>query len=161
MRVGALWLLVALCCASLSSSATATTTPPPPNSLRPQCPNILKWVPGLLKKPLTVLLNNGYCPSWGSRNFFSKQRQPAHITHLTLPKGIPFAVLCGHCHRASSAAATSLTITHAPGYGQEQVLPQVPIMNGQGEVVHRENTRGHKCWLQYAITGKTFVVCSN
>lgn len=93
-----------------------------PGFLRPMCQGQLKWVPANLKKPYIVLLNGGHCPSWRTRQFFTKLPQQ---THLTLPRGLPFAFLCGACHKATSRLEENISISHTTRSYDPYLLPQV------------------------------------
>lgn len=143
--VAALLAVCALLPPAAAQAGTDAAATPPDGGLRPQCRGVLGWVPLLMKKPYTSLLNNAYCPSWTTRHFMTKQEQH---TYLTLPRGVPLAVMCGLCHRPARLA-TNITLQHIAG-GVEQALAQVGVPDGDD---FEHTARGYECRVQYALTG--------
>lgn len=69
---------------------------------------LLHWAPLRLKSPYLTFINNYYSPSWRTRHPITKEEEA--LRNLQLPRGVPFAVVCGACFQRSGVAA-NLTVS--------------------------------------------------
>ncbi|XP_076067507.1 uncharacterized protein LOC143040385 [Oratosquilla oratoria] len=59
----------------------------------------LYWAPHTIQKPYITYLNDFVFPSWKTKHHMTMERLSR--THLTLPRGVPFAAVCGACYSRS------------------------------------------------------------
>jgi len=115
--------------------------PVPPT--RAQCANPMHWVPFKVKNPYTSLLNHEFCPTWFTRNFFTRATVS---TSIKVPRDLPLSLVCGFCVGRGSEREPNITVT-AGGEATMQKL----VLNKDKEELHYHGS--HKCRITYAISG--------
>lgn len=102
----------------------------------------LIWAPLYLKSPYVTFMNDFQKPTWRTRHPITKE--PEQLRDLRLPRGVPFAVICGACFQRS-IVATNLTISVS---GHEfQTVPKKRKNNK-----YEYNVSHNECLMTYLIT---------
>ena len=123
-------------------------------NIRPYCnyPNHY-WIPIVTKHPpYMTFLNDDICPSWQTRDSFTKTRRQ---THLQLPAGVPFSFYCSACYWPTKRNF-SIEVTSTAKYFQKQ------IPKSSGEMKYDE--RLQECVIKYGIIYPTEygeIICSS
>lgn len=125
------YLAAALWCAGAISSRSAE-----------DFTSSLIWAPLYLKSPYVTFMNDFHNPSWRTRHPLTKQ--PERLRDLRLPRGVPFAVICGACFQRS-VVPTNLTISVS---GHE--FQSVPKKRKNNK--YEYNVSYNECLMTYLIT---------
>lgn len=122
------------------------------DGLRTNCPPYPRWAPGFLKRPLVTLLSDPYCPSWMSRDFFTKMRN--RNVELRIRKGLPMGLTCGFCVNPSSSIRPEISMSFESSQGDVRKVATLSLKSSSNSLEHQvRGEKGPKCYISYGQTG--------